>query len=297
MSSSPAELRPLARADAAAVAELMRELEASVGIRVATTTHDVDDWWRAVDLAHDSWAIVADGTLVAAAWLLLRDGVAFQNGMVRPSARGRGHGTRLLELAEERARELRLPAVRAGALGADRDGDALLRGRGYEVANRYLELAVALVEPPEPPVPAGIRVEAFAVDDARVFHQTIDDAFAANWDFVSTPFEQWYEQRVVNGDMSLSFLARAGDEVAGAIRCDADRRGLGWVGALGVLPPWRGRGVGRALLVRAFRAFWDRGQLNVGLGVAADNAGALHLYRSVGMRTEAEDVIYEKLLA
>lgn len=296
MSSFPADLRSLTPADAGAVAELMRELEADLGLRAATTSSDVGDWWMRVDLACDSWALAVGDRVDAAGWVLVRDGSAWQYGLVRPSARGRGHGSRLLDLAEGRVRTLGLAALEANALGADRAAAELLRARGYLPARRYLELELELTEPPPASIPAGIRIEPFRVEDARVFHRTIDEAFAESWDFVSTPFEQWYEQRVVHGDMSLCFLARAGDDVAGAIRCDADRRGLGWVGALGVLPAWRGRGVGRSLLVHAFRAFWDRGQRSVGLGVAADNESALRLYESVGMRVEAEDVVYEKRL-
>jgi len=275
----------------------MRETEADVGARVATTAADVEGWWKPVVLPDDSWVLLDGGRIEAAGWILVRDGNAWQHGLVRPASRRRGFGTRLLELAESRSRERGVSRLEADALGADRAAEALFRSRGYEPVHRYLELSLELTEPPGRFEPAGIRIEPFRVEDARVFHRTIDDAFADNWDFVSTPFEQWYEQRVVNDDMSYSFLAREGDAVAGAIRCDADRRGVGWVGALGVLPEWRGRGVGRALLLRAFREFWDRGQPNVGLGVASDNAGALHLYESVGMHVEAEDVVYEKRLA
>jgi mycothiol synthase len=297
MSSSRAELRSLSPVDRDAVAELARELEADIGYRVATTAADVGDWWSGVDLASDSCAIAAAGRLLAAGWILPRDGVAHQYGLVAPSARGRGHGSRVVEHGEARARELGLARIRAGALGADAAAAELLRRRGYAAANHYLELVLELAAAPAAATPTGIRIAPFRVEDARLFYETIGTAFADNWDFVSTPFEQWYEQRIVNGDMSLSYLARDGDEVAGAIRCDADRRGLGWIAALGVLPAWRSRGIGRALLLHAFRAFWERGQPHVGLGVAADNEPALRLYESVGMQVEAEDVVFEQQLA
>jgi GNAT superfamily N-acetyltransferase len=60
------------------------------------------------------------------------------------------------------------------------------------------------------------------------------------------------------------------------------------------LPEWRSRGVGRALLLHAFRAFYERGQPRVGLGVDAQNStGALPLYESVGMHVEAEEIVFE----
>ena len=297
MSSSPAELRPLTPGDAGAVAELMRELEADLALRVATADDDVRDWWLPVELPSDSWAVVSEGRVDAAGWIFVRDGAAWQHGLVRPSERGRGHGNRLLGLAEQRLQELGLSALEATAFGADRAAEQLFLGRGYVATRRYLELELELTAAPTTAVPSGVRIEPFRAEDARVFHATIDAAFAENWDFVSTPFEQWYELRVVNGDMSFSFVAWDGERVAGAIRCDPERRGLGWIAALGVLPEWRGRGVGRALLVRAFRAFWDAGRPRIGLGVAGDNVRALGLYESLGMRAEAEDVVYRKSLA
>lgn len=69
------------------------------------------------------------------------------------------------------------------------------------------------------------------------------------------------------------------------------------MGALGVRPAWRGRGLGRALLVHAFGDFHRRGERRVGLGVDSENAtGATRLYESVGMHVDQETVVWEKVL-
>jgi ribosomal protein S18 acetylase RimI-like enzyme len=61
---------------------------------------------------------------------------------------------------------------------------------------------------------------------------------------------------------------------------------------------FRGRGYAKALLYRTFAEFWDRGVPRVTLGVdAASPTGATHLYESVGMHVESENVVYEKMLA
>ena len=68
--------------------------------------------------------------------------------------------------------------------------------------------------------------------------------------------------------------------------------------ALGVRRPWRGRGVGRALLLHTFGEFHRRGVDRVSLGVDAENpTGATRLYESVGMNTVLEQSVYEKSLA
>src|SRR5436305_182428 len=74
--------------------------------------------------------------------------------------------------------------------------------------------------------------------------------------------------------------------------------GGGYDGVLGVRRDYRGRGYAKALLIRTFAEFWDRGMPRVTLGVDATNpTGATHLYESVGMHVEAENVVYEKTLA
>ena len=97
--------------------------------------------------------------------------------------------------------------------------------------------------------------------------------------------------------MSLWFIARDGDEIAGVARCEANRDGGGWIGAIGVRKAWRRRGVGLALLRHAFREFHLRGDPHVGLGVDAENpTGATRLYERAGMRVMNELVLYEKEL-
>jgi len=95
-------------------------------------------------------------------------------------------------------------------------------------------------------------------------------------------------------------LVEEGTETAGFAICkvhpgDAE---LGWIQILGVRPRWRGRGVGRALLLTAFGAFRTRGLTRAGLGVDAENpTGATRLYESVGMRASDRFELYEKRLA
>jgi ribosomal protein S18 acetylase RimI-like enzyme len=61
--------------------------------------------------------------------------------------------------------------------------------------------------------------------------------------------------------------------------------------------PWRQRGLGLALLLQSFRAFHERGENRVGLGVdSANETGATRLYERAGMRVVAEDVVWRKEL-
>lgn len=87
-------------------------------------------------------------------------------------------------------------------------------------------------------------------------------------------------------------------ELVGAILCDWKRYGdWGWVANVGVRGPWRGRGIGEALLRTAFSEFWRAGERRVALGVDADNpTGATRLYERVGMRVLWQATVFEKTL-
>jgi mycothiol synthase len=69
------------------------------------------------------------------------------------------------------------------------------------------------------------------------------------------------------------------------------------VESLGVRPAWRGRGVGRALLLAAFGELQRRGIPAVELGVDLENqTGATRLYEQVGMRAVRRAERWEKEL-
>ncbi len=55
---------------------------------------------------------------------------------------------------------------------------------------------------------------------------------------------------------------------------------------MGLLPAWRGQGLGRRLIERTLAAAWARGFRRVELTVNADNLRAQALYRAVGFQVE-----------
>jgi ribosomal protein S18 acetylase RimI-like enzyme len=64
-----------------------------------------------------------------------------------------------------------------------------------------------------------------------------------------------------------------------------------------VLRPFRRRGIGEALLRRAFAAYAGKGRARAGLGVdLANPTRAARLYRAVGMRPLYEADIYQRTL-
>lgn len=293
--------RAASRGDASAVAALVRSSEQALTGSSRVGVEDVLDWWGLLDFADDSWLFKERGDVVAVSWLIRRGDVAEAWGFVHPDRLGRGLGTSLVERAETRARALALRTIRQGALAADDRARAFFEARGYAEVRRFWEMAIELREPPPVPrLPDGMRIETFRKEDAPAFHAAATEAFAEEWGFVGLPFDEWWRFRsqAEDFDPTLWFLVRDGDRVAAVCRCDANRRGGGFVGMLGVRKPWRKRGLGLALLQHAFGEFYRRGERRVGLGVDSENpTGATRLYERAGMHVESEFVVFERELA
>jgi mycothiol synthase len=177
----------------------------------------------------------------------------------------------------------------------------LFTGHGYREVRRFYEMAIELEGPPPAPVlQDGLTIEPFDVASLPEFYEALDESFGDHWEHHSTPLEEWWKekQNAPDFDPTLWFLIRDGAEVAAVVRNEPNRREGGMVAAIGVRRPWRGRGLGRALLLHTFAEFQRRGVNRISLGVDTQNpTGATKLYESVGMRVELEDAVFEKALA
>jgi mycothiol synthase len=263
---------------------------------------DVTAWLSRPNLATDTWLFEEDGRLVALGWVEAHDETGVAVGVVHHEWRGHGLGSSLIDRSEERLRALGVGRVHNVALAPDVAAPPLLARRGYREVRRFWEMTIELGEdpPPDPALPEGLRIESFSPDSARAFHAALEEAFEGHWEHEPEPYEEWWRRQHAkpDHDPSLWYFVRDGDEVAAATRNDPERSGGGWIGALGVRPAWRGRGLAKALLLHSFCEFHRRGQRRVGLGVDSENAtGATHLYERVGMVVDSEQVVWEKMLA
>jgi mycothiol synthase len=235
-------------------------------------------------------------------------------GRVDPDYEGFGIGSWLLRWAEERAFKI-LPALPDGVRFAPRIGVArraerskkLFEDFGYHYVRSFYHMLIELDDlVPEPKFPEGITIRTVNPEtDLEAAYRADQDAFRDHFGFVEEPFEEGlkrFQHHWLNEEMdtSLLFLAMDGDKIAGFNLCRPkadDDPEMGWVGSLGVLRPWRKRGIGLALLRHSFNEFYRRGKRKVGLGVDAQNlTGALRLYENAGMHVYQAFDQYEKEL-
>ncbi|GAA1701707.1 hypothetical protein GCM10009745_56070 [Kribbella yunnanensis] len=240
-----------------------------------------------IDLALDTLVLEAPGgELVGWAW---NHGGKRAQVDVHPAYRGLGLGSRLLDWAEARSREVGSDWIAQTVDDADKAGTELLQGRGYDVlaVNWLLERPLRS-QPCE--APAGIRLEAYDSARAEEAHEVVEGAFA---EFGSRrkSFEEWAELTVARASFrpDASTLAYDGDEVVGVvIALDGDE---GYVEQLAVATDHRNRGIARAMLDRTAAEFHRLGRGNLTLWTHS-GTGALAMYEHLGLRVRRSTTVH-----
>jgi mycothiol synthase len=234
----------------------------------------------------------------------------FALGIVAPAFHGRGLGAGIVSENERRARRFEQFAdpsarlvIHAGALAGEPRVTSLLSSRGYREVRRFELRRVDFTgEPPPPRDVEGITVRGFRLEEAHRLYDAHVDAFADHWGEGRETYEDFRHHQfdAPDHDSELWFVAWDGDEVAGYVGAQEKSRedpSRGYIGLLGVRPPYRRRGLGEALLRTAFRGLHARGLQGADLHVDADSVtGATRLYERVGMSAHPRFATWEKEL-
>jgi mycothiol synthase len=300
-------VRRPAAADAGAVAELKRAVELDrFGETDMTTEHVREEWaLPRLDLAQDAWLAEDDAGIAGYAfcWKEGPPGEVFAEVTVAPDRRGRGLSEALLELVELRAAEVfgATAPAQSGSLGtwaheADESRRRLFAERGYRHIRTFLRLGRDLGPQVEDPAwPDGVTVRGFCRDqDEAAVHAAGEEAFRDHFRPEEMDLDEWVAFRfsVDELDLGLWWVAWDGDEVAGSLIARETSLG-GYVDELFVRRPWRGRGVGRALLLQACSELRRRGRSIAYLGVDSENpTGAMHLYTSAGFHPLRRPILF-----
>jgi mycothiol synthase len=265
-----------------------------------------------VDPARDSWvALTPAGQL--AAWAYIENETAGVRDFVEVYAHpevGEPAQAALLDLTlariAERAVEFGHPVMtaRAACIPNEEHYVGVLRAAGFTFVKRYARMrrALSAADATPPPLPPGVDIRLVRPDDdadLRLFHHIYDTAFRDTPDYQPRQYERWREY--LTGVPTIAwdewFVATVDGEPAGVLMSSdqALDDNEGWVKNLAVLRPYRRRGVGGALLRRAFAVYASKGRALVGLGVDLENpTEAARLYHSVGMQAEYEADIFER---
>lgn len=290
------DVRPFAEDDAPVLAAFLNaEEERFYGRPGRVTGADI---LLFLAYAKEAWVWEEDGRIVASATYGIHGDAANIRGAFADERRS-SLRTEILERGEAFAHAEGAKKILTGAPEPDLEARALFETRGYREARRFYEMAIELTHrPDEPSLPAGLVVDELRDDEYRAFYDALNEAFADHWEWHPKPFDEWFEHREGqhrDDHGPIWLVVRDGDEFAAVTRNDASVAGGGYVGAIGVRPAWRGKGLAKALLQRTFAEFWRRGTTRVALDVDSENeTGAVRLYGRVGMHVEACGVVFER---
>jgi mycothiol synthase len=301
-------LRSATRDDLQALNKLVCACELADMGRTATIPADIEDMWEDTSLATDSFVLLTSAGQIVGYTAVCPDDEYIRldvHTSVHPTQRQRGLEHALLALAEERACQLLAEAdppipslMRGWAFNAlQRE---LLVKEGYHVSSSEINLEIMLESEPDVPQSIqGILVRRYQPgQDERAVHSVIQESFQDIGGHLYREFEKWSERATGHShfDPNQLYVALDGEQIVGAITCrtyegqayEGDQEGH--ITQLGVLRPWRKRGIARHLMQQVFAAYYQRGIQHITISVDAHNpTGARQLYEAMGMR-ECEQV-------
>ncbi len=319
MLADGAAMRPCDPArDASAIAAIENELWVHAGFRLQATDEALlhNRWARAPQFAPHEYGLIVEraGEVLAYGMLtgsVVEDGstqYSLQGG-VRPQARRRGYGGALLR----RLTDLAWRRADAGAcnfemtvLDGQADHAALAAAHGFAPGRRCVQMVRDLTRPiDEAPLPDRLCVQSPAPHDVRRVLEAREAAFRGQRGHIEATED---DLRGMEADPAaqpegwiVAWDARTGEPVGaaqpGIYEPDNLRFGLqrGWLYWLWVRPPWRRRGVARALLARACAQLRVQGMREATLfaDLASDGA-AIALYEKFGFRKELGWTIWNR---
>jgi GNAT superfamily N-acetyltransferase len=292
-------VRPAALSDLNAVFDLVvRQRTIDFGSAMLSLD-DLQKRWENCDLTTETLAAFTEGEL--AGYAELRDG---DSPFIYLAARNNVDlGFQLLKYLEQKA------AAKAGGkiqlfTQISEKNQPLLQlfaSNGYTSNLSFLIMELALSEPPaEPQWTEGIRVRSFYRGfDEQITYRVDEEASKDKGYHSPLSYEAWVKRMGMDRDTfdaGIWFLACAGSDVVGlALNTHDMEPGTVWVDHLSVLPEWRKKGIGKALLLHSFGEFYRRGLKTVKLSVDSRSlTNASRLYESVGMQVVQQYHIYKK---
>lgn len=301
--------RPPTTDDAQAVTDLIIACDIDEFGKPEWNLEDLRAMWRrkGFNPATDARIIFAPDGSVAGYMDMYDDGDIVRlnnNSSVHPRFKHSELGDWILDTAEVWAREHvddRQIVLRHVVNAAEPTKVNRMVRHGFQAVRYAFIMHIELAQPPtRPEIPEGIVLRPFVRgQDDRLVWSCIQEAFRDLWQHKDSPFDEWSSFVLEHGAFSpqLSYVALDDQLVVGATITMNDSLG-GWVQQVAVRRPWRGRGIGLALLDTVFGELYKIGVPHAGLEVDAENpSGALQLYQRAGMHVKDQFTEFRKELA
>ena len=176
-----------------------------------------------------------------------------------------------------------------------------LERAGYAADRYFFRMSTSVDRTlPEPELPDGFQIRPFAGEgEIEEWVSAFNGAFADHYDPPTTTVVEKRHRMAETGylpDADLVLVA-PDKRIVGIGRNSSEHLDDGttkaWVNSVALLPEYRGRGLGRAVLLASMAALKAAGFTRVHLSVDSDNqTGAQKLYTSVGFTLGRQIIVY-----
>lgn len=278
----------------------MDSLDADLLAHIKSLADEAAEADGAAPLDEGTWLALRHGTGDEIVWdtddavaILLNGDLTL---VVRPSERGQGKGTELLEAVLDLTGDLPLSAWSHGNHPA---AAALAAGHGFErVRDLWVMRRPMTLDLDDPETPDGVEIRGFRSGDEAALLTVNAAAFATHPEqgemdatgLAARTAEPWF-------DPAGLLMAWSPDgELLGFHWTKQHSPTTGEVYVVGIAPGAQGRGLGKALTLAGLHHLAGRGVDEVLLYVESDNAPAIAVYSGLGFTHAAADthVMYRR---
>ena len=226
------------------------------------------------------------------------------NCWVHPEHRRRGLATRLLNYATNRAKELGARVAHVNITEDNVVAQRVLSRLDFSLVRRFLELRLDIADVHWPDInQAALECRYLQRGEEDKLTQIQNRAFAGHWGYNPNTVEAIiYRINRSNCSPEDVVLACDGDKVAGycwtRVACEggAISERNGQIYMLGTDPDYRGRGVGKKVLLAGLARLKSKSLEVAELTVDSENKAACALYKSIGFKVQTSSFWYEKVI-
>ena len=218
--------------------------------------------------------------------------------------RRRGLATKLLSYATDRAKELGVKAAHVNIVEDNVVAKRVLSRLSFSLIRRFLELGLDIADVGELDIdPATIGCCYLQTGEEDKLTQLQNRAFAGTWGYNPNTVEE-ITFRINSSTCSRKdiVLIYEGDKAIGycwtGISCEKGIPSIknGRILMLGVAPDYRGKGLGKKLVLAGLARLKSKDLRVAELTVDSDNKAACTLYQSLGFEVQADTLWYEKVI-
>lgn len=233
----------------------------------------------------------------------LKIGRVILNCLIHPDHRRGGLASKLLGYATHRTKELGVKLAHVNIPQNNAVAKSVLSKLGFRFVRRFLQLRLDIAKIRRQDVDwTTLQCHHLQHGEEDKLTRIQNRSFAGSWGYNPNTVEEIvYRINLSHCSPEDVVLAYDGDKVIGycwtRTACEAAAgEGKGQIFMLGVEPDYRGRGIGKGVLLAGLYYLKSKGLQVAELTVDSRNRAACDLYQSIGFKVQSSSLWYEKLI-